>query len=37
MPTIYEEAGLEFFFYSSDMDESPHVHVEYKEGGNMKI
>jgi len=37
MPTIHEEAGLVFNFYSSDMDEPPHVHVEYKEGGTMKI
>lgn len=37
MPTIHEEAGLVFLFYSSDMDEPPHVHVEYKEGGTMKI
>ena len=37
MPTIYEEAGLVFFFYSSDLDEPPHVHVEYKEGGTMKV
>ena len=37
MPTIYEEAGLIFFFYSSDLDEPPHVHVEYKEGGVMKV
>jgi len=37
MPTIYEEAGLMFYFYSSDMDEPPHVHIEYKEGGTMKI
>jgi hypothetical protein len=28
---------LVFLFYSSDMDEPPHVHVEYKEGGTMKI
>ena len=37
MPTIHEEAGLVFNFYSSDMDEPPHVHVEYKEGGTMKV
>ena len=36
MPTIYEEGGLVFFFYSSDMDEPAHVHIEYKEGGAMK-
>ncbi|CAG8624063.1 9198_t:CDS:2 [Paraglomus occultum] len=32
-----EESRLVFTFYSSDMDEPPHVHVEYKEGGTMKI
>ena len=37
MPKIYEEVGLIFFFYSSDLDEPPHVHVEYKEGGTMKV
>ena len=37
MPKIYEEAGLIFLFYSSDMDEPPHVHVEYKGGGTMKV
>ena len=37
MPKIFEEAGLVFKFYSSDMDEPPHVHVEYKEGGTMKV
>lgn len=37
MPKIYEEVGLVFFFYSSDLDEPPHVHVEYKEGGTMKV
>ena len=37
MPTIHEESGLLFFFYSSDLDEPPHIHVEYKEGGTMKV
>jgi len=37
MPTIHNEAGLVFIFYSSDMDEPPHVHIEYKEGGTMKV
>ena len=37
MPKVYEEAGLVFRFYSSDMDEPPHIHVEYKEGGTMKV
>jgi len=37
VPTLYEKLGLVFTFYSSDMDEPPHVHVEYKEGGTMKI
>ena len=37
MPKIYEEANLEFFFYSSDMDEPPHIHIEYKEGGVIKV
>jgi hypothetical protein len=37
MPVIYEEAGLVFFFYSSDLNEPPHVHIEYKEGGVMKV
>lgn len=37
MPKIYEEVGLIFFFYSSDLDEPPHVHIEYKEGGTMKV
>ena len=37
MPKVYEEAGLVFRFYSSDMDEPPHIHAEYKEGGTMKI
>jgi hypothetical protein len=37
MPKVYEESNLEFFFYSSDMDEPPHIHAEYKEGGVIKI
>ena len=37
MPKVYEESGLVFLFYSSDMDDPPHIHVEYKEGGTMKI
>jgi len=37
MPKIYEKAGLVFFFYPSDMDEPPHVHVEYKEDRTMKV
>jgi len=37
MPTLCEKLGLVFTFYSSDMDEPSHVHVEYKEGGTMKI
>jgi hypothetical protein len=36
MSKVYEEAGLIFLFYSSDMDEPPHIHVEYKESGTMK-
>ncbi|RIA79644.1 hypothetical protein C1645_745774 [Glomus cerebriforme] len=34
---VYEETGLIFLFYSSDMDEPLHIHVEYKEGGTMKV
>ena len=37
MPKVHEEASLVFNFYSSDMDEPPHIHIEYKEGGTMKI
>lgn len=37
MPKIHEESNLEFFFYSSDMDEPPHVHAEYTEGGVIKV
>jgi hypothetical protein len=37
MPKIHEESNLEFFFYSSDMDEPPHIHAEYKEGGVIKV
>jgi len=28
MPTIYEEKGYRFFFYSGDRNEPVHVHVE---------
>jgi len=28
MPTIYEEKGFRFFFYSGDRYEPAHVHVE---------
>ncbi|CAG8619274.1 1158_t:CDS:2 [Ambispora gerdemannii] len=31
MPTLHEESGLVFFFYSSDLDEPPHVHIEKPE------
>ena len=37
MPKVWEESNLEFFFYSSDMDEPPHIHAEYKEGGVIKV
>ncbi|CAG8827690.1 10247_t:CDS:2 [Racocetra persica] len=36
MPSLHEESGLRFLFYSSDLDEPPHVHVD-KEGGTLKI
>lgn len=28
MPTVLRERGYRFYFYSSDKDEPPHVHVE---------
>lgn len=37
MPKVHAEANLEFFFYSSDLDEPPHIHAEYKEGGVIKV
>jgi hypothetical protein len=36
MPTLYEKLGLIFTFYSSDMDEPPHIHIK-GEKGRMKI
>lgn len=36
VPTIYEEDGYAFRFWSSDRDEPPHVHVEGR-GGHAKF
>ena len=29
MPTVFRSGGYRFFFYSSDRDEPPHIHVEH--------
>lgn len=28
MPTVLREAGFRFYFYSREIDEPPHIHVE---------
>ncbi len=33
MPTIWYEEGYRFWFYASDGQEPPHVHVERGQGG----
>lgn len=33
MPTIWYEQGFRFWFYASDGNEPPHVHVEKGRGG----
>ncbi|HUW63386.1 MAG TPA: DUF4160 domain-containing protein, partial [Spirochaetia bacterium] len=32
MPTIFNDDGFRFFFYSKDLGERPHVHVESTDG-----
>lgn len=29
MPTVFKSGSYRFFFYSSDRDEPPHVHIEH--------
>lgn len=29
MPTVLREGPYRFFFYSGDVDEPPHIHVEH--------
>lgn len=36
MPTIFRKHGLRFYFFSSDGNEPPHVHIE-GEGGEAKF
>ena len=36
MPTILRWRGRRFYFYSSDGDEPPHVHVDHS-GRTMKV
>ena len=31
MPTVLKVGALRFFFYASDRDEAPHIHVEHKD------
>jgi hypothetical protein len=30
MPTIIKESGFRLFFYSNELDEKVHVHVQYQ-------
>ncbi len=32
MPTVFHEKGFKFYFYSSDCQEKPHVHVDGPSG-----
>jgi hypothetical protein len=32
VPTVFREEGFRFFFYSNEMEEPMHVHVEKGEG-----
>lgn len=36
MPTVFEQEGFRFFFYSGDRNEPPHVHVR-KAGQEAKF
>ena len=36
MPTVFIQKGYRFFFYTADLDEPIHVHVE-KSGKNAKF
>lgn len=31
MPTVLRSSGFRFFFYASDGDEPPHIHVEHED------
>jgi len=32
MPTVFIENGFRFFFYSKDVSERPHIHIENADG-----
>ncbi|MDA8335572.1 MAG: DUF4160 domain-containing protein [Peptococcaceae bacterium] len=32
MPTVFIEKGFRFFFYSKDISERPHIHIENADG-----
>ena len=36
MPTVLRIRGYRFYFYSSDADEPPHVHVDHR-GRTIKV
>jgi hypothetical protein len=32
VPTVHRERGFEFFFYSQERQEAPHIHVQSGDG-----